>query len=130
MYYGLAYKIMLFYLRQVQGHKARSDTSKLIFFTYRSNKPNIKFSGRLYQTKIHITHVVSQGNYQSIPPYFIALVKLQRLYKILNKMIFYPYFSQFGWSSGAPSPASGQMFWRIIPFCIVKLKMCHNIRDK
>ena len=47
------------------------------------------------------------------------------IHKILNKMICYlkPYFSQFGWSSGAPSPASGQMFWRIIPFCIVKLKI-------
>ena len=32
-------------------------------------------------------------------------------------------FSQFGWSSGAPRSASGHMFCRIIPICIVKL---HN----
>ena len=30
-------------------------------------------------------------------------------------------FSQFGWSSGAPRSASGHMFCRIIPICIVKL---------
>ena len=32
-------------------------------------------SGKLYKTKIHITHTVYQENYQSIPPYLMALIR-------------------------------------------------------
>ena len=41
-----------------------------------STKPNTEVSGWPYQTKNHITHNVYQENYQSIPPYFMALDSL------------------------------------------------------
>ena len=37
------------------------------------SKPTIDFSGWSYPTKLHIIHIVYQENYQSIPPYFMAL---------------------------------------------------------
>ena len=49
------------------GHKVRRDASKLIFLIYGSIKLNIKVSGWLYQSKIHMAHFVYQENYQSIP---------------------------------------------------------------
>ena len=51
---------------------------------YGSTKPNQKASGWLYQTKIHITRIVYQENYRSIPPYFMAL------YKCLLQHFHYP----------------------------------------
>ena len=50
-----------------QGHKVRRDASKLIFLIHGSIKLNIKVSGWLYQSKIHMPHFVYQENYESIP---------------------------------------------------------------
>ena len=38
----------------------RRDTLKRIFLVYWRTKPNIKVSNWLYQTKMHITHIVHQ----------------------------------------------------------------------
>ena len=55
-----------------QGHKVRRytliETDFLDIWKY---QPNIEVCGWPYQTKIHITHIVYQENYQSIPPHFI-----------------------------------------------------------
>ena len=71
--------------RENQGYKVRRDTLKLISLIHGSNKPNIEVSGWLYQTKLHIT----QQNYQSIPPYFMAfdrILQFQCKWNFLKKI--------------------------------------------
>ena len=62
----------------VRKHTRISD-----FLIFLSTKPKIKVSDWLFQSKIHITHIVYQENYQNIPPYFKS-ISVWQIFSFLN----------------------------------------------
>ena len=65
---------------QLSNHHFNNNKIVSSHQTLKYQSKNI-FSGWLFQTKIHITHIVCHKNYRSIPPYFIALHHIQYIKK-------------------------------------------------